>query len=79
MGRFDYVQYDGQATIDQVEFKNKFVELEKEVVQRLQPGRATSLVFTKLEEAYMWIGKAIRDDQIARDGEAKLQEERNNS
>jgi hypothetical protein len=33
-------------------------------------------VFTKLEEAYMWIGKAVRDDQIERNGSAELLEER---
>lgn len=30
----------------------------------------------KLEECYMWIGKAIRDDQIRRNGSAPLQEAR---
>ncbi len=29
-----------------------------------------------IEEAYMWCGKAIRDDQIARNGTAELQENR---
>lgn len=38
--------------------------------------RATSLALTKLEEAYMWIGKALRDDQIARNGSAELMEQR---
>lgn len=41
--------------------------------------RAKALALTKLEEVYMWIGKAIRDDQIERNGSAELQEERNNS
>jgi len=30
----------------------------------------------KLEEFYMWVGKAIRDDQIKRNGSAPLQEGR---
>jgi len=38
--------------------------------------RAKALAITKLEEVYMWIGKAIRDDQIKRNGSAELQEER---
>lgn len=33
----------------------------------------------KLEEAYMWIGKTIRDDQIRRNGSAPMQEERKDS
>jgi len=36
--------------------------------------RAKALAITKLEEVYMWIGKAIRDDQIKRNGSAELQE-----
>ncbi len=35
--------------------------------------------FRRLEQAYMWVGKAIRDDQINRNGSAPLQEERVNS
>ncbi len=35
-------------------------------------------IMTKLEEAYMCVGKAIRDDQIARNGSAPLQEARGN-
>ena len=31
----------------------------------LMPGRAKSLALTKLEECYMWIGKGLRDHQIA--------------
>jgi hypothetical protein len=42
-------------------------------------ARSKAQAITKLEECYMWIGKAIRDDQIARSGSAPLQEERINS
>lgn len=68
MSRFDYVQYDHQATQVQKEFKDIFEALE-EAVCTLKPGRAQSLVLTKLEEAYMWVGKAIRDEQIERNGD----------
>jgi hypothetical protein len=33
---------------------------------------------TKLEEAYMWTGKAIRDDQIARNSMTEHVAERTN-
>ena len=36
-------------------------------------------VMTALEQGYMWVGKAIRDDQFARNGTAPLQEERSES
>lgn len=77
-GTFDYVKYDEKAQIEQAVFKTACVELEGMVTARLPAGRARSLALTKLEEVYMWVGKAIRDDQIARSGAAPLQEERKN-
>lgn len=65
-GRFDYVKYDDDATKLQEGFKEVFEELEGLVVENLKPGRAQSLALTKIEEAYMWVGKAIRDEQIVR-------------
>lgn len=73
--RFDYVKYDSEATVLQNTMKMQFLTLE-EMVKTLPEGRAKSLIFTKLEEAYMWVGKAIRDDQILRTTKAPLQEER---
>ena len=78
MSRFDYVKYDEKAVNQQNDFKNYFQGLEGHVSE-LESPRAKALVLTKLEEAYMWIGKAIRDDQIERNGSAELQEERTNS
>lgn len=78
MSRFDYVKYDDLALLQQNLFKEKFVGLHEIVDAQLGNGRPKSLVSTKLEEAYMWVGKAIRDEQIARNGSAELQEERKN-
>lgn len=64
--RFDSVEYDNLAVEKQAEFKRQFVSLAKDVEVLLPNGRAKSLVYTKLEEAYMWVGKAIRDEQISR-------------
>lgn len=77
--RFDYVAYDEIAQAKQTAFKNKFQEIEKLIEALLADGRAKSLTMTKLEEAYVWIGKSIRDDQITRNGSAPLQEARTNS
>lgn len=74
--RFDYVAYDEQAKRTQLNLKGEFQALEGHIGVAIQSPRAKALVLTKLEEAYMWIGKAIRDDQIARNGSAPLQEER---
>lgn len=78
MSRFDYVKYDDKGVADQNEFKKAFEELESFTNARLKSPRAKALVLTKLEEAYMWVGKAIRDDQIERNGSAELQEDRKN-
>jgi len=75
MNRFDYVQYDEKACSDQKVFKDIFMRLEEKVVRKLSSQRSRALVLTKLEEAYMWVGKAIRDDQVERSA-APLQEER---
>jgi len=76
MKRFDYVIYDPLAVEAQAQFKEAFINLET-MVETLRHGRAKALVLAKLEEAYMWVGKAIRDEQILRDT-AVLQEERTN-
>lgn len=66
--RFSYVKYDAQAQIMQEALKEQFEKIEN-MVSSLKDGRAKSLVLTHLEEAYMWTGKAIRDEQIERDSQ----------
>lgn len=75
--RFDYVKYDETSQILGNAAKRKALEFEDFIENSLAPGRAKSLALTKLEEVYMWIGKAIRDEQVEKRG-AELQEERNN-
>lgn len=76
--RFSYVKYDDEATELQRRFKAAFEILEEMTRKDLKSPRPRALVFTKLEEAYMWVGKAIRDDQVERNGEAEEQPERAN-
>lgn len=86
VGRFDYVKYDQGAQEDQLQAKEKVSRLETFIngigyaqgIVSEDCARAKALALTKLEEVYMWIGKAIRDDQIARNGSAPPQEERTN-
>ena len=66
--RFSYVRYDAARAQKQAMFKAKFEDLECMAMKLLPDGRARSLFLTALEEAYMWTGKAIRDEQIAVDG-----------
>lgn len=81
--RFDYVMYDDQSRELQAQFKEQFERLEFMVQGNLRPSRATALILTHLEGGYLWVGKAIRDDQIARQGRegqhTELQEGRDTS
>lgn len=85
--RFDYVKYDKNSVADQEKAKALVTKVEQFIggigysqgILSSECARAKALALTKLEEVYMWIGKAIRDDQIARTGEAPLQEERTKS
>jgi len=70
--RFDYVRYDETAIKKSEALKAQHAELAA-AIEALPAGRATSLALTKLEECFMWVGKAIRDDQVVRNGGAELQ------
>lgn len=64
--RFSYVVFDDQSVEKQETFKHLFEDIEEYADQSLPESRAKSLLMTGLEVAYMWVGKAIRDEQIAR-------------
>lgn len=76
---FSYVQYDQKAKEQQEYLKAQFEGIESFCQQNLANARAKSLVMTKLEEAYMWTGKAIRDEQIARNSQTEHGAERTKS
>ena len=69
MSRFDYVAYDSIAIGQQKAAKEACAHLEL-IISACGPlsDRASKLALQHLEECYMWIGKAIRDDQLARSG-----------
>ena len=71
-GRFDAVQYDDISKEILTEIKAAFLTMEV-TLARLEEGRAKSLALTKIEEAYMWCGKSIRDAQLKR-GVSEAQE-----
>ena len=78
MSRFDYVKYDDISAQHQALAKEQ-VEAVETVIDQLPDSRAKELAYNKLEECYMWIGKAIRDELISREGNPISQEERCNS
>jgi len=90
MSRFDYVKYDDIA-LEQQKLIKQFCQHVEQTLDFIVPPpskdakpdsnafRSRALAITKLEEVYMWAGKAIRDQQIARNSSAPLQEERSDS
>lgn len=66
--RFSYVKYTPESVAKQEAFKSMFEAIESYGMKNLIDGRARSLFLTALEEAYMWTGKAIRDEQMAPTG-----------
>lgn len=69
--RFDYVEYDAGGISEQALAKSQVQTLEKIIIMQ-GDGLAQSIALTKLEECYMWIGMAIRDNQIKRNANTKL-------
>lgn len=67
MSRFDFIQYDDISIQRQINFKDQFTKIANEI-EAISTGneRASLIALVKLEECYMWVGKAIRDDQIIR-------------
>ena len=77
--RFDYVAYDDEAKRCQAEAKKIMLALEYFIAGELVDGRPVQNALKALEECYMWIGKAIRDEQIQRNTDTMLEERRSNS
>jgi hypothetical protein len=63
--RFDYVAYDPKSSELSATFKAKFEEVNPYAIN-LRKARAKSVVLTKMEECFMWVGKSIRDSQLKR-------------
>lgn len=80
MSRFDYVKYDDAATMQQALVKSVVQDLEDCInrigLDKFGASRSKDQALLKLEECYAWIGKAIRDNQINRNGAVPLNETR---
>lgn len=70
MSRFDYIAFDDQKRAELAAFKCDVEFLEGRIEASLKSPRAKALALTKLEECFMWIGKALRDDQVELNKEA---------
>jgi len=61
-GRFDYVPFNEPTRRIHEQLKRHYEEVEAGIAM-LDSGRAKSLALTKLEESFMWIGKAVKQMQ----------------
>lgn len=77
--RFSFVKYDAHSITTHENLKKRFEDIEDVLAAGLPASRERSLCITHLEEAFMWAGKAIRDEQISRNPETKHVPERGNS
>lgn len=68
MSRFNYIAFDLVSNQKQEGFKRMFEMIEAFAAEHLPESRERSLLVTGLEQAYMWTGKAIRNEQLAREG-----------
>ncbi len=57
MRRFDYAEFDAQQQAVHNNIRSA-CELVEQALEPLESSREKSLALTKLEEAYMWAGKA---------------------
>lgn len=73
--RFDYVEYDDETHEAQLSFKQMYSALAVNI-EHLPQSRGQALALTQLEESYMWVGKALRDYQLAKNGDAVANERR---
>lgn len=77
-GNLSYVKFDKTST-KKCELIKKVFEMSINVVDKnINNSREKSLAITKLEESFMWVGKAVRDEQIIRNGKQEHLPERSN-
>jgi hypothetical protein len=64
MSRFDRIEFTADARIKYERFKTIFENIEDRIEKHIPNGRSKTLALTHIEEAFGWIEKAIRDEQI---------------
>lgn len=64
---FDYVKYDERSNLVSSGAKNISRMFEHFIKSNLPNGRYRALALTKLEECFMHIGKAVREQQYERE------------
>ncbi len=66
MSAFDYERLDDESMQIVSDMRNLCQDLAELIEASTKMGRERALALTKLEEAFMWMGKAVRNDYLAR-------------
>ncbi len=66
MSEFDSIEYTEESRALSERCKTAAMYLHRQLNQELDPSREKSLALTKLEECFMWLGKAIKAQQERR-------------
>lgn len=69
MNRFDSIEFDAESNIKHEGFKALFTHLTNSVADQIGDATICTAIIAKLDEAFMLIGRGIREDQIKRTGE----------
>lgn len=64
MNNFETVEFSDDSKLLSRIIKQKYYELQAEILRLLPDGRSRSMVLMHLEESQMWVGKSIRDKQL---------------
>jgi hypothetical protein len=65
--RLEYVKYDDISLENNARFKLIFESILGNLEYSLKDSREKELALNAVEEAFMWVGKAIKSDQIIRE------------
>lgn len=63
LNRFANIQYDS-VSAEQADKARELCQNLEFLIDGLGAGRSQALAMTHLEESYMWIGKAIKEEQL---------------
>lgn len=78
MSRFDHVKFNESTQSASEEFKQRYVSIEV-LLDRLPPMKGKAFALQRLEESFMWVGKALRDIQLEIEAKEKQNAEKNSS
>lgn len=65
-GTFDYIEWNALSQKNFDDIRDATEVLEELILHRLTSSREKSLAMTNLEQTFMWVGKAVRNDQLAK-------------